>query len=95
MSIRYNTILQDCFNKYEISKAQENCDLDFDCDIQCLSDMFHENKTRKYEFSIITYMYALRFINRYASIKSQIKMHKSCGIKIYNYSAKATLSFSL
>ncbi len=43
MSIKHNTILQDCFNKYEISKAQENCDLDFDCDIQCLSDMFHEN----------------------------------------------------
>ncbi len=43
MSIKYNTILQDCFNKYEISKAQENYDLDFDCDIQCLSDMFHEN----------------------------------------------------
>ena len=39
MSIRYNTILQDCFNKYEISKTQENCDLDFDCDIQCLSDI--------------------------------------------------------
>lgn len=37
MSIKQNTILQDCFNKYEISKAQENCDLDFDCDIQCLS----------------------------------------------------------
>lgn len=69
MSIKQNTILQDCFNKYEISKAQENCDLDFDCDIQCLSDMFHENKTRKYECSTITYMYALRFINRYASIK--------------------------
>lgn len=48
MSIKYNAILQDCFNKYEIPKAQENCDLDFDCDIQCLSDMFHENKTRKY-----------------------------------------------
>ena len=28
-------------------------------------------------------------------IKSQIKMHKSCGIKMYNYSAKATQSFSL
>lgn len=29
------------------------------------------------------------------NIKSQIKMHKSCGIKMYNYSAKATQSFSL
>jgi len=28
-------------------------------------------------------------------IKSQIKMYKTCGIKMYNYSANATQSFSL
>jgi len=43
---------------------------------------------------IITSMLTLMLIGANV-IKSQLKMYKSCGIKMYNYSAKATQSFNL
>lgn len=67
MSEIYQKIMQQCYDKYNTLKASESCNQEFECRTDCLSDIYWTNKTRTYECQTITYMYVLRFMNKYAS----------------------------
>lgn len=67
MSAIYQKIMQQCYDKYNDLKSTESCNQDFECRTDCLSDIYWTNKTRTYGCQTITYMYVLRFMNKYAS----------------------------
>ena len=52
---------------YSQLKKTEPCAEKFQCETNCLTDIFRFNKTRTYTCKTITHMYVLRFMNRYAS----------------------------
>lgn len=69
MSLIYQTVLTTMLQNYFTTQPVESvqCNEDFNCSTQCLSDIYHVHKNRTYNCQTITPMYVLRFCNRYSS----------------------------
>ena len=67
MSFHYTNIINQNLAMYSQLKKTEPCAEKFQCETNCLTDIFRFNKIRTYTCKTITHMYVLRFMNRYAS----------------------------
>ena len=86
MSFYYTNIINQNIAMYSQLKKTEPCAENFQCETNCLTDIFHFHKNRTYTCKTITHMYVLRFMNRYSvllsyadeTLQKKLKNFKNC-----------------